>query len=411
MADVTYFEALKTFQWSRPTAANPRLSTAITSTQTSLAWTNPPLDEDGKIVAGAFLMGIKNEDGYTETVYVPAAGVQGNGNVPDSTNLGLTATGVVRGINTAGLDVDTGTAALGAAAGNDAAVFCNVSAILFTEMEQALKGSIGSGGNAWGIGDETNVNSFVYAWNGDANKPYWGYNAAGDKWVFSNDGVSSTDFGTGAGVSGGDGIDVTAGVISADLAADPGLEFATALLRAKIKANGGVVRDSDGLSIDISESAVAGTDVLCPTGGIMLWGTGTAPTNWVLCDGTTYDSVADTTFADLFAVIGTTYGGTGAADFDVPDIRGSFPLGVSGSHALASSGGAETHTLTAAETPAHIHDVKYNAAANGAGGGGGPITINLNPAGTSTSTTSSVGSGTAHSILNPYLALNFIIKK
>ena len=42
----------------------------------------------------------------------------------------------------------------------------------------------------------------------------------------------------------------------------------------------------------------------------------TAPTNWLECDGSTLDT---TTYAELFAVIGYTYGGSGS-DFDLPTI-------------------------------------------------------------------------------------------
>jgi len=49
--------------------------------------------------------------------------------------------------------------------------------------------------------------------------------------------------------TGGDAIDVTDTVISVDLATDPGLEISSEKLRVKVKANGGVKRDSDGLSV------------------------------------------------------------------------------------------------------------------------------------------------------------------
>lgn len=66
---------------------------------------------------------------------------------------------------------------------------------------------------------------------------------------------------------------------------------------------------------------------LLPTGMIMPFADSTPPTGWVACDGSSLDSVADTTLADLFALIGTAYGGTGAADFNAPDLRGRVPMG------------------------------------------------------------------------------------
>ena len=93
-----------------------------------------------------------------------------------------------------------------------------------------------------------------------------------------------------------------------------------------------------------------------------------APDGWVLCDGSSYDSVADPSLASLFAIIGTTYGGSGASAFNVPDFRGRVSIGkdnLGGTSAnritdanadiLGGAGGAETHTLTSAEMPNHTH--------------------------------------------------------
>lgn len=64
------------------------------------------------------------------------------------------------------------------------------------------------------------------------------------------------------------------------------------------------------------------------TGEGKLWFTGTAPTGWLLCNG---DAVSRTTYADLFALIGTTFGvGDGSTTFNVPDFRGRVPAGVDG---------------------------------------------------------------------------------
>lgn len=86
---------------------------------------------------------------------------------------------------------------------------------------------------------------------------------------------------------------------------------------------------------------------------VILWaGANDPPENFLLCDGTHY---SDADYPDLWAAIGTTYGGTGASDFAVPDLRGSVPIGASAGHAVGSSGGAETVTLSVAEIPAHNH--------------------------------------------------------
>ena len=71
------------------------------------------------------------------------------------------------------------------------------------------------------------------------------------------------------------------------------------------------------------------------TGMIAMWATATAPTGYVLCNGASLDT---TTYANLFAVIGYTFGGS-SANFNVPDYRNNFPIG-SGTNALAATGGS-----------------------------------------------------------------------
>lgn len=97
----------------------------------------------------------------------------------------------------------------------------------------------------------------------------------------------------------------------------------------------------------------------------------TAPTYWALCYG---QAVSRTTYSALFAKIGTTYGvGDGSTTFNLPDYRGRVEAGkdnmggVSANRLTAQTGGvdgdtlgavggAETHTLSEAQIPAHAHD-------------------------------------------------------
>ena len=66
-------------------------------------------------------------------------------------------------------------------------------------------------------------------------------------------------------------------------------------------------------------------DDTSPTGTIIMYGTDTPPTGYLECDGSEIDR---TTYADLFAVIGTTWGaGDGSTTFDLPDFRGEFLRG------------------------------------------------------------------------------------
>src|SRR5207302_11385946 len=95
-------------------------------------------------------------------------------------------------------------------------------------------------------------------------------------------------------------------------------------------------------------------------GGVFLWSTSTAPTGFLLCDGS---AVSRTTYTALFAVIGTTYGsGDGSTTFNVPDLRGRVAVGAGQgtgltNRVLGAMSGEENHVLTIAEMPAHTHTI------------------------------------------------------
>lgn len=62
-----------------------------------------------------------------------------------------------------------------------------------------------------------------------------------------------------------------------------------------------------------------------PTGSVFTMATTTVPSGYLECDGS---AVSRTTYADLFAAIGTTWGaGNGSSTFNVPDLRGEFVRG------------------------------------------------------------------------------------
>jgi len=80
-------------------------------------------------------------------------------------------------------------------------------------------------------------------------------------------------------------------------------------------------------------------------GAIKPWGKSTAPAGYVLCDGASLARAG--TYADLFAVIGTTYGTADGSSFNVPNLQGKMPQGYDGgsSYDLADTGGANTVTV------------------------------------------------------------------
>lgn len=62
-----------------------------------------------------------------------------------------------------------------------------------------------------------------------------------------------------------------------------------------------------------------------PSGTILPFAGTVAPTGYVLCDGS---AISRTTYADLFTVVGTSFGeGDGSSTFNLPDLRGQFLRG------------------------------------------------------------------------------------
>lgn len=177
-------------------------------------------------------------------------------------------------------------------------------------------------------------------------------------------------------------------------------------------------------------------------GIIVAYGGSTAPTGWLMCYG---QEVSRTTYATLYTIMGTTYGsGNGSTTFNLPDLRGRAAIGpdnmgggaagrVVAATSAGYSGGVESvnlththttgdHTLTLTEIPSHSHsfttDVYPSVTNLGPYSlGGGYLGNNL-----TTGNTSSVGGGAAHNhgptgsalsvteIMNPYLAVNYIVK-
>ena len=113
--------------------------------------------------------------------------------------------------------------------------------------------------------------------------------------------------------------------------------------------------------------AVSSTGAGLPAGAIQAFAGSTAPVGWLACDGS---AVSRTTYARLFAAVGTTWGpGNGSTTFNVPDLRGRAPIGAGTgtgltARALAGSGGAETVQLTSATMPAHTHTLSGGTAAS-----------------------------------------------
>ncbi len=77
---------------------------------------------------------------------------------------------------------------------------------------------------------------------------------------------------------------------------------------------------------------------------------------WLKCDGRVLQQDA---YPNLYTVIGTAFGSSGAGTFRLPNCMGRVPAAIgastAGAHALGDVLGAETHTLTESEMPSHTH--------------------------------------------------------
>jgi len=150
---------------------------------------------------------------------------------------------------------------------------------------------------------------------------------------------------------------------------------------------------------------------LVPTGAVIDYAGGSAPTGFLLAQG---QAVSRTTYSSLYTALGgasSPWGqGDGSTTFNVPDLRSRVPIGAGqgtglSNYALAATGGEETHKLVTAEMPAHTHTfgfVFYSAQTAGGGGGNGTLS--------GTTTTSSTGGDGTHNNIQPYVVMNKIIK-
>jgi microcystin-dependent protein len=188
----------------------------------------------------------------------------------------------------------------------------------------------------------------------------------------------------------------------------------------------------NGNALTTNGSGVASWNSVPPVGVVSAFAGSTAPLGYLLCDGS---AVSRTTYASLFNVIGTTYGtGNGSSTFNVPDLRSRTIVGVGQgasltNRTLASRGGIESKTLSISEIPSHGHTIndpghRHNITTtnddfNQSGGnppgfaadGAGSRTWTNNITSSTTGITiNNTGGSSAFEIMNPFLALNYIIK-
>jgi microcystin-dependent protein len=186
-----------------------------------------------------------------------------------------------------------------------------------------------------------------------------------------------------------------------------------------------------------------GNPYAVPIGGFLPYSGTTAPnSNFVLPYG---QAISRTTYSSYFALVSTTFGsGDGSTTFNLPDLRGRVVAGadgmggvaanrltdaVAGMDSLGDAGGAQSHTLSTSEMPAHSHGVtdpghNHNfsnnpfyggtSTATPVGGGStaapsGAQTVSITIATTGISIQNNGGGG-AHNNVQPTIVLNYLLR-
>ena len=177
---------------------------------------------------------------------------------------------------------------------------------------------------------------------------------------------------------------------------------------------------------DFSGANLTGIEGI-PTATIVPWTSASVPTGFLECDGA---AVSRSTYSALFAIVGTTYGsGDGSSTFNVPNLQDNVAVGKSGTKNLGSTGGANTvaaagtvggstanATLSTAQLASHSHTQGFTKSFGenmGGTGGNFPVITNTGNTGSGTGHSHNMSanfSGTATSVVQPYLAVIYIIK-
>jgi microcystin-dependent protein len=123
------------------------------------------------------------------------------------------------------------------------------------------------------------------------------------------------------------------------------------------QTNGGVLYlKTTGVTLNtgwLDLATATGVAVASPTGTLVAYAGSSAPTGWLICDGS---AISRSTYSTLFGVISTTYGaGDGSTTFNLPDLRGRVAVGyaASGGHADVSTLGVNDGQAVANRRPKH----------------------------------------------------------
>lgn len=188
-----------------------------------------------------------------------------------------------------------------------------------------------------------------------------------------------------------------------------------------VKQNGDVIRNYKPMD-----------DVSRFIGSLMIVGFNYAPAGWLICNGQLLQIAQ---YGGLFNLLGTTYGGDGITTFALPNLQSRIVIGQGqgaglSSYTMGQQDGREEHQLLQNQMPAHNHPINATSVIGAlsspssnyiARNADGISTFLLNEVKDSTSfdgngsstlhpdTLGYTGENQAHSNLQPYTCMNFII--
>lgn len=171
-----------------------------------------------------------------------------------------------------------------------------------------------------------------------------------------------------------------------------------------------------------------------PLASVINFAGNTPPANWLKCEGQTLNYLINTEYTALYNIIGTTYGAGSTGEFKLPDLRDRFARGANSN--LGTTGGNAQVSLNVGNLPPHYHKIEesgdhghsnndqnqndriandfltgHNTGNTSTTFGFGPLA----PTGLAGNhdhggVTGSMGNGDPVNIINPYLALSYIIR-
>lgn len=115
-------------------------------------------------------------------------------------------------------------------------------------------------------------------------------------------------------------------------------------------------------AITLDKLADAISERFIPVGTVLAFGSETAPDGYFNCDGS---AISRTTYADLFAVIGTSFGeGDGSTTFNLPNFEGRFLRGWANGNANDPDRGSRTAMASGGATGDSVGSIQADAIRN-----------------------------------------------